>query len=218
MEEVEKKGVRPDGYKATDEEVAQQEEMIERKGLNDVAVAENATTTSTCKDSIHRAMVLIAGIEMENPEDPPRLWTALEDAWDALCDALGTVGDVNADVAEAKAIGRHFVIKPSGNAAKMRSVLEQIDRIVWDKCRHTKEETEAHRLATEALTEPPRNCDIGTAEEQVKRWEEFCISKHAKWKIGSPIVTSCDCPCYSNNECNWFIWSQMPYAKESEVK
>ena len=34
MEEIEKKGVRPDGYKATDEEVAQQEEMIERKGLS----------------------------------------------------------------------------------------------------------------------------------------------------------------------------------------
>ncbi len=40
MEKIEKTGVRPDGYKATDEEVAQQEEMIERKGLNDVVVAE----------------------------------------------------------------------------------------------------------------------------------------------------------------------------------
>ena len=45
------------------------------------------------------------------------------------------------------------------NAAKMRETLEQIDRIVWDKCRHTKEETEAHRLATEALSAPARNCD-----------------------------------------------------------
>ena len=44
MKEIEKMGVRPDGYNATEEEVAQQEEMIERKGLNDVVVAENATT------------------------------------------------------------------------------------------------------------------------------------------------------------------------------
>ena len=60
---------------------------------------------------------------------------------------------------------------------------------------------------------PLRNCDVGTAEEQIKRWEEFCASKHAKWKIGSPIANSCDCPCYSNIACNWFVWSQMPYEE-----
>ena len=71
-------------------------------------------------ESIHRAMVLIAGIEMENSENPPRLWTALEDAYDALSDALGTDGDTTADVEEAKAIGRHIVVKSYGNAAAKR--------------------------------------------------------------------------------------------------
>lgn len=47
-----------------------------------------------------------------------------------------------------------------GNAAAMFNALKQIDRIVWDKRRHTKEEVEAHRLATEALSIPPRNCDV----------------------------------------------------------
>ena len=74
-------------------------------------------------DCIHRAMVLIAGIEMESPEDPPRLWTALEDAYDALSDALETDGDTAADEDEAKATGRHFVVKPSGNPAAMREAL-----------------------------------------------------------------------------------------------
>jgi hypothetical protein len=64
-------------------------------------------------DSIHRAMGLIAGIEMEDSENPPRVWTALEDAYDALSDALGTDGETTADVEEAKATGRHFVVKPS---------------------------------------------------------------------------------------------------------
>ena len=68
-------------------------------------------------DSIRRAMVLIAGIEMEDPENPPRLWTALEDAYDALSNALGTDGDTSADVEEAKAIGRHFVVKSYSKAA-----------------------------------------------------------------------------------------------------
>ena len=57
------------------------------------------------------------------------------------------------------------ITKPSGNAAKMREALEKIDRIVWDKHRHTKEETEAHRLATEALSAPARNCDVYTKEQ-----------------------------------------------------
>lgn len=69
-------------------------------------------------DCIHRAMVIIAGIEMESTDDPPRLWTALEDAYDALSDALGTDGETTADVEEAKTTGRHFVVKPSGNAEK----------------------------------------------------------------------------------------------------
>ncbi|MCR5838354.1 MAG: hypothetical protein K6G94_01810 [Kiritimatiellae bacterium] len=43
--------------------------------------------------------------------------------------------------------------EPQGDAAKMREALEKIDIIVWDKRRHTKEETEAHSIATEVLTE-----------------------------------------------------------------
>lgn len=59
------------------------------------------------------------------------------------------------------------------NAAKMRETLEQIDRIVWDKRRHTKEEVEAHRLATEALTPPPRNVDrFNTLQEVIAYWKE----------------------------------------------
>lgn len=76
-------------------------------------------------DRIHRAMVLIAGIEMEDSENPPRLWTALEDAYDALSDALGTDGCISADIEEAKAIGRHFVVKSFGNADKMLEALNE---------------------------------------------------------------------------------------------
>lgn len=56
------------------------------------------------------------------------------------------------------------------NQFKVREALEKIDRVVWDKHRHTKEEVEAHRLATEALTVPPRNCDIMSLETARKVW------------------------------------------------
>ena len=71
-------------------------------------------------DCIHLAMVIIAGIEMENSDDPPRLWTALEDAYDALSYAMGTDGETTADVEEAKTSGRYFVVKSFCNAANMR--------------------------------------------------------------------------------------------------
>lgn len=60
------------------------------------------------------------------------------------------------------------------NQLMMREALGKINCIVWDKRRHTKEETEAHRLATEALTQPPRNCDLYATEAEAYRgWERY---------------------------------------------
>ena len=115
--------------------------------------------------------------------------------------------------------GKHPTSKDSlevGNMAAMVNALKQIDRIVWDKRRHTMEEVEAHRLATEALTRPPRTCDVGTAEEQIKRWEKFCLEHHEYWKPSKSLtaIQRCNCPCHEGNGCNYFIWSQMPYEEE----
>lgn len=131
-------------------------------------------------DRIHRAMVLIAGIEMEDSENPPRLWTALEDAYDALSDALGTDGDISADVEEAKAIGRYFVVKTYGNAAKMREALDALGqnllrshlgadairgrrREVSDKSRGTIAELRAENARLCAALKPVLECKVLSA-------------------------------------------------------
>lgn len=151
-------------------------------------------------DSIHRAMVIIAGIEMENPDNPPRLWTALEDAWDALCEALGTDGDVSSDVAEAKAIGRHFVVKPFRNAEKMREALVMIQSGLNDEddIPYLKE---LKKVVDDALSSTPRNCDIGTSEDQYNRFVHSCTSRKISCKKSD--FQSCT-RCYAE-------WSQMPY-------
>lgn len=177
-------------------------------------------------DSIHRAMVLIAGIEMENPEDPPKLWTALEDAWDALCDALGTDGDGSADVAEAKAIGRHFVVKSSGNAAKMREALKYLrdasrefhhlilnskHNEICDKYKYpaVAKISDAIANAGAVLAEPPRNCDIGTAEEQEVRFKNYCWNHSSRDKN-----MECQCPIDTEGRAGCKLeWAQMPYEK-----
>ena len=90
------------------------------------------------------------------------------------------------------------------NAAAMREALIEIDRVVWDKKRHTKEETEAHRLATEALTVPARQCDVGTPDEKYPRWVHFCEQR----------LHSChNCECKSPVGCT-FKFGDMPYAEE----
>ena len=55
--------------------------------------------------------------------------------------------------------------------------------------------------------DPLRNCDVGTPEEQLKRWRIFC-----------DMVQGCDeCPCNKRDgisaDC-YARWSQMPYEKE----
>ena len=61
--------------------------------------------------------------------------------------------------------------------------------------------------AKAALAAPPRNCDVGTAEEQAKRLNEWCNGRHCincRFKGGWP------------DECK-LKWAQTPY-KEGDDK
>lgn len=60
-------------------------------------------------------------------------------------------------------------------------------------------------IAKEALSEPLKNCDIGTVEEQLKRHAKVC----ATTKDFSCALTMCR-KCFAD-------WSQMPYEGDDEV-
>ena len=84
-----------------------------------------------------------------------------------------------------------------GTTAVLREALIAIDDCVWNKHRHTKQETEAHRLATEALSATPRNCDVGTAEEQCLRfWQATEREPEITRSVGG-----------------FSRWAQMPYEE-----
>ena len=103
----------------------------------------------------------------------------------------------------------------SSNVKAMREALEQIDRIVYFKKRHTKEEVEAHRLATTVLTMPPRNCDVGTAEEQSDRFDKFCYSHNKCFQCPVKSIYNSHNRQKQLREiirCE-IIWSQMPYKE-----
>lgn len=53
-----------------------------------------------------------------------------------------------------------------------------------------------------ALSEPPRNCDVGTAEEQSRRFDNYCRGRY------------CDtCPCNAMSRCS-MVWAQTPYEAQ----
>ena len=74
-----------------------------------------------------------------------------------------TLGETTADIEDAKAIGRCFVIKSNGNAAKMRDALSDACYAMFNflKTQNGGYEEMAKALdkAKAALAEPPRNCD-----------------------------------------------------------
>ena len=101
-----------------------------------------------------------------------------------------------------------------GNSAAMREALERqahfLQRLhaqegengVVSKVR-LEEEIKA---VTAALAAPPRQCDVGTAAEQSRRFCAFC----------RPRTEPCDgCSCLEDAQhgrCE-FIWAQMPYEE-----
>lgn len=67
----------------------------------------------------------------------------------------------------------------------------------------------AFRKAKDALAAPPRNCDVGTAEEQSARYDEFCYQHRT-------IEHCCaNCPIVKYANCE-LAWAQMQYEEEQK--
>ena len=68
---------------------------------------------------------------------------------------------------------------------------------------------EAKTAIQKALAKPPRNCDVGTPEEQSERFKRYCPSGDCKRWV---------CNSYGNeklfrHKCA-LIWGQLPYDKQ----
>lgn len=94
------------------------------------------------------------------------------------------------------------------NAAKMREALRGLLEIVCVDCKSSYEIdgkcVKCPRVvaAEAALSAPPRNCDVGTAEEHTTRHDKWCALCH---NIDICRLKSCRV-CFSE-------WSQMPYEE-----
>ena len=104
-----------------------------------------------------------------------------------------------------------------GNSAKMREALEKVLRvlhcaIVADILKGD-DVNSAFNEVTAALSVPPRNCDVGTSEEQAERFYAFC--RYHRFQSGINGMCSSLCPCIRCRDmCNCITtWSQMPYEE-----
>lgn len=104
-----------------------------------------------------------------------------------------------------------------GNTAAMSEALKEIRaRLVYlygrtDGTFNPPALKEIYEIADTALSVPPRNCDVGTTDEQAKRFHSFCE------KFQSRIQGMCSpqCPCKDCcDKCQCLIkWAQTPYEE-----
>lgn len=69
---------------------------------------------------------------------------------------------------------------------------------------------ESLRMAKDAISRPPRQCDVGTAEEQEARMMRYCEGRkceECQFFYGVNEGVNCD-----------FTWAQTPYAEEGGRK
>ena len=104
-----------------------------------------------------------------------------------------------------------------GDAAKLRKALcDMVSAAFAAILRYGNGEEEMRRLALctdnarDALASPPRNCDVGTADEQFKRYLVFCHRESCAHGCQHCPANKTRLRGTSNSD---HAWAQMPYEK-----
>lgn len=109
-----------------------------------------------------------------------------------------------------------------GDCAKLREALEKISQRFFENGygQHRAElNDEDRRMIESALAEPPRQCDVGTADEQAERFENFCLQHiGCAEETGGRHCVGCPLEKASRNttqKCELY-WAQMPHEEGGE--
>lgn len=108
-----------------------------------------------------------------------------------------------------------------GNAAKLREALKATLDLFWDihNLNRSPQSNQAYAVIRQikaALSAPPRNCDIGTAEEQEKRFDVFVRDRRGD------LICMDRCPVRHGVDFGAIncvlAWGQKPYDKVDETR
>lgn len=108
------------------------------------------------------------------------------------------------------------------NAAAMREALKRLLNLAYEVQDLNSEDGPKTSVPTQfiievtksALAAPPRQCDVGTPEEQAERYEVFCLKYFAQYSSVRPCS---DCPFAGQEDSCQFAWAQMPYEEGGAV-
>jgi hypothetical protein len=101
----------------------------------------------------------------------------------------------------------------------LSEILELIDKWRTDGVMEHWQYSQLFDIADNALSEPLKNCDVGTPEEQCVRFKKWCEGEFYKRPMNPLTGEPCkSCPCYSVSAngvdgCNYLRWANMPYKK-----
>lgn len=163
---------------------------------------------------------IVAEIRAYGAQPPPRLmWLEIADRIEAAlkreraafdCECAGI-----AELAAKEEAARHT----PGNAAAMREAvikaLTLLNVCDWPSGVSLDGVREVIHEIDSVLDKPPRQCDVGTPEEQRRRFNMFC--KRTGDRFGESAYCVFSCPC-GEVDCK-LEWAQMPYeAQEGGAK
>lgn len=95
----------------------------------------------------------------------------------------------------------------AGDVKAMRDALVMVKRLFDGRLMWQTDIRKAHEAVNSALAAPPRNCDVGSAEEQTERFVDFCYR--------SEKCVSCQMEPEEGTDCI-LKWAQEPYRKGDE--
>ena len=136
---------------------------------------------------------------------------------EAGADAAQICGEIGEMVEREAACHQHVTDYHGLNAAAMREALVMVKRLFDGRLMWQPDIRKAHEAVNAALAAPPRNCDVGTAEEQKRRWHANCgrgipNCKHCKVYEQARKSGLVDDKNRIRFDCR-FIWAQMPYEE-----
>lgn len=99
-----------------------------------------------------------------------------------------------------------------GDTAAMREALEAVAELLCEiqglgRSPTSNKAYAVKRKVYAALAASPRNCDVGTAQEQEVRFERFCHAHRSRERCCE------DCPIVADSASCEFTWAQMPYEE-----
>ena len=181
---------------------------------------ENGCEVMETIDEIVREMRIIGGIEEKSTDQIPnsfqspglrmfadRIEAAAKREREAGAESAQVCGEIGDMVGREAACHQPVTdCHGFGNSAAMREALESVRNWCLNRLVNSSHQVTVEGLLSvvnAALSAPSRNCDVGTAEEQVERHKRLCESMSHITK---------DCWVVGCSKCI-AVWAQMPYEE-----